>query len=33
LDYNGGGCSAITRETGRLALYDFTPINSVILVR
>jgi hypothetical protein len=33
LDYNGGRCAAVTRLTGRLALFDFTPTNSVILVR
>ncbi|MFI5732148.1 hypothetical protein ACIA49_18635 [Kribbella sp. NPDC051587] len=32
-DYGGGRCSAVTRQTGRLPLYDFTPINSVVLVR
>ncbi|MEU5583118.1 MULTISPECIES: hypothetical protein [Streptomyces] len=31
--YNGTNCSVVSRHVGEYAPYDFTPINSVVLVR
>ena len=31
--YNGTGCGPVYRETGEYLPHDFTPINSIVLVR
>ncbi|MFB9315425.1 hypothetical protein [Nocardioides plantarum] len=32
LNYGGTNCSSVTRATGDYAPYNFTPINSIVLV-